>query len=85
MASGGYPASYKKGYEISGLDSVSKDVFVYHAGTKLEGRKYYTNGGRVLGVTATADTLENAIAKAYDAVHGISFQGAHYRTDIGQK
>ncbi len=85
MASGGYPASYKKGYEISGLDSVSKDVFVYHAGTKLEGGKYYTNGGRVLGVTATADTLENAIAKAYDAVHGISFQGAHYRTDIGQK
>ena len=85
MASGGYPASYKKGYEISGLDSVSKDVFVYHAGTKLEGGKYYTNGGRVLGVTATADTLENAIAKAYDAVHGISFQDAHYRTDIGQK
>lgn len=85
MASGGYPASYKKGYEISGLDSVGKDVLVYHAGTKLEGGKYYTNGGRVLGVTATADTLENAIAKAYDAVHGISFQDAHYRTDIGQK
>ena len=85
MASGGYPASYKKGYAISGLDSVGKDVLVYHAGTKLEGGKYYTNGGRVLGVTATADTLENAIAKAYDAVHGISFQGAHYRTDIGQK
>lgn len=85
MASGGYPASYKKGYAISGLDSVGKDVLVYHAGTKLEGGKYYTNGGRVLGVTATADTLENAIAKAYDAVHGISFQDAHYRTDIGQK
>ena len=85
MASGGYPLDYKKGYEINGLDSVGENVFVYHAGTKLEDGKYLTNGGRVLGVTATAADLEGAIAKAYDAVKGISFQDAHYRTDIGRK
>ena len=85
MASGGYPLDYKKGYPISGLDSVGEDVFVYHAGTKLEGDTYLTNGGRVLGVTATAEDLERAIARAYDAVKGISFQDAHYRTDIGRK
>ena len=83
MASGGYPLDYKKGYPISGLDSVGEDVFVYHAGTKLDGDTYLTNGGRVLGVTAT--DLERAIARAYDAVKGISFQDAHYRTDIGRK
>ena len=85
MASGGYPLDYKKGYPISGLDSVGEDVFVYHAGTKLDGDTYLTNGGRVLGVTATAEDLERAIARAYDAVKGISFQDAHYRTDIGRK
>ena len=85
MASGGYPLEYKKGYEISGLDSVADDIFVYHAGTKLEGGKYLTNGGRVLGVTATAQDLSEAIAKAYAAVKGISFRDAHYRTDIGRK
>ncbi len=85
MASGGYPMDYKKGYEIHGLDSIGDDIFVYHAGTKLENDKYLTNGGRVLGITATAETLEHAIGKAYDAVKGISFQDAHYRTDIGRK
>ena len=85
MASGGYPLDYQKGYAISGLDSVPEDVFVYHAGTKLEDGAYLTNGGRVLGVTATAEDLEQAITKAYGAVKGISFQDAHYRTDIGRK
>ena len=85
MASGGYPMDYKKGYEISGLDAVDSDIFVYHAGTKLEEGKYLTNGGRVLGVTATADSLENAITKAYAAVGKISFTDAHFRTDIGKK
>ena len=64
---------------------MGEDVFVYHAGTKLDGDTYLTNGGRVLGVTATAEDLERAIARAYDAVKGISFQDAHYRTDIGRK
>lgn len=85
MAAAAYPMDYQKGYPISGLDSVGEDVFIYHAGTKFREGTYLTNGGRVLGVTATADDLESAIAKAYHAVEGISFQDAHYRTDIGRK
>ena len=85
MASGGYPMDYQTGYEITGLGSVPEDVFVYHAGTKLQNGRYITSGGRVLGVTATAEHLESAIGKAYRAVEGISFQNAHYRTDIGRK
>lgn len=85
MASGGYPESYKKGIEMSGLDEKGQveGAIVYHAGTKLENGKFYTNGGRVLGVTAVDDTLEGALKKAYDAVEKISFEGAHYRKDIG--
>jgi phosphoribosylamine--glycine ligase len=85
LASGGYPLSYEKGFEIHGLDTVPEDVFVYHAGTTLDGGKYLTNGGRVLGVTATAEDLDGAIEKAYAAVKNISFQNVHYRTDIGKK
>ena len=86
MASGGYPISYTKGYEISGLDSVgtSDDVFIYHAGTKKSDGKYYTNGGRVLGVTAIGTDLDLALDKAYSAVGKISFTDAHYRKDIGR-
>lgn len=85
MASGGYPESYKKGIEMSGLDEKgqAEGAIVYHAGTKLENGKFYTNGGRVLGVTAVDDTLEGALKKAYDAVEKINFEGAHYRKDIG--
>lgn len=85
MASGGYPESYKKGIEMSGLDEKGgvEGAIVYHAGTKLENGKFYTNGGRVLGVTAVDDTLEGALKKAYDVVEKISFEGAHYRKDIG--
>ncbi len=85
MASGGYPESYKKGIEMSGLDEKGgvEGAIVYHAGTKLENGKFYTNGGRVLGVTAVDDTLEDALKKAYEAVEKISFEGAHYRKDIG--
>ncbi len=84
MASGGYPEGYKKGYEISGLDSAS-DILVFHAGTRKENGRYYTNGGRVLGVTAVDDNLEKARIRAYQAVQGIHFQDAHYRKDIGIK
>ena len=84
MASGGYPKAYEKGKEITGLADV-KDSFVFHAGTAVRGGTFVTSGGRVLGVTATADDLESAIAKAYHALEGISFQDAHYRTDIGRK
>ena len=86
MASGGYPVSYKKGIEMTGLDENGQvdGAIVYHAGTKYENGKFYTNGGRVLGVTAKAPTLEEALDKAYAAVRKISFEGAHYRTDIGR-
>ncbi len=84
MASGGYPKAYEKGKEITGLDDVT-DSFVFHAGTKVQDGKLVTSGGRVLGVTATAPTLDEAIRKAYADVHKIHFDGAHFRTDIGVK
>ena len=86
MASGGYPKSYPKGIEIKGLtDGQLDDVTVYHAGTKLDGDKLVTSGGRVLGVTALGDTLEAALEKSYAGVKSISFDGAHFRNDIGKR
>ena len=84
MASGGYPAKYEKGKVITGLDDVT-DSMVYHAGTKLSDGVMVTNGGRVLGVTANAKTLDEAIKKAYADVKKIHFDGVHFRTDIGVK
>lgn len=84
MASGGYPLAYEKGKEIHGLDAVTESV-VFHAGTAKKDGKIVTNGGRVLGVTATAPTLDEAIQKAYADVKKISFDKAHYRLDIGIK
>lgn len=88
MASGGYPLSYPKGLEISGLDEKGQtdNCFVYHAGTKLsDDGKFLTNGGRVLGVTARGENLQSALDTAYKGVSQISFENAHYRKDIGQK
>ncbi len=87
MASGGYPKSYPKGLEMHGLDDKgqTEGVFVYHAGTKYADGKFFTNGGRVIGVTATGETLQKALDKSYSAVKKISFEGAHYRTDIGHR
>ncbi|MEE1056405.1 MAG: phosphoribosylamine--glycine ligase [Acutalibacteraceae bacterium] len=86
MASGGYPEAYKKGIEITGLnDNGNVDgATVYHAGTVCKDGKFYTNGGRVLGVTAIAKTLDEALEKAYTAVEKIHFDNAHYRKDIGR-
>ncbi len=86
MASGGYPQSYPKGIVINGLDDNGQieGATVYHAGSAVKENDFVTNGGRVLGVTANADTLDEALSKAYDAVKRISFDGAHYRTDIGR-
>ena len=86
MASGGYPASYPKGLEITGLDKNGQlpGVTVYHAGTALKDGKLVTNGGRVLGVTALGKTLDEALEKAYAGVEKIHFDGAHYRHDIGR-
>ena len=84
LASGGYPQSYQKGYPISGLDEAGKTAVVFHAGTKLEDGQMLTNGGRVLGVTATGNTLADAIDKAYASAKYINFTDMHFRTDIGR-
>ena len=86
MASGGYPGSYRTGLPITGLEDVDTDVAVFHAGTRRrDDGTLVTAGGRVLGVTATGTTLEDARRKAYDNVTRIHFEGAHYRRDIGLK
>ena len=84
LASGGYPGSYAKGKVITGLDKVDDDIVVFHAGTKFdeEGR-IVTSGGRVLGVTATGATHDEARAKAYANAERIEFEGAYMRKDIG--
>lgn len=84
LASGGYPGSYEKGKLITGLDAVDEDAIVFHAGTKFgENGEILTSGGRVLGVTATGATHDEARAKAYDNAKRISFEGVQYRNDIG--
>lgn len=87
LASGGYPESYTKGYEITGLDDVKKrsDIVVFHAGTALKDGKYVTNGGRVLGITGIGKDLDDAIKIAYEGVDIVSFENVHYRKDIGIK
>lgn len=86
MASGGYPKSYPKGIEITGLTNGQLDgVTVYHAGTAVKDGRLVTSGGRVLGVTALGNTLEEALKKSYSAVDKIKFENAHYRKDIGQR
>jgi len=87
MASGGYPDTYEKGKEITGLAAAEamEDVVVFHAGTREEGGKIYTAGGRVLGVTAIGRDVSEARDRAYEAVKAIHFYRAHWRTDIGAK
>ena len=81
-ASGGYPLSYKSGYEITGVDEVQN---VYVAGADLKDGKLYTHGGRVLGVVETAPTLKEAIDKAYESASKVTFRDMHMRKDIGQR
>ncbi len=87
LCSKNYPASYPKGLPITGIEEAEKldDIVVFHAGTVREGDVVKTAGGRVLNVTATGDTLEQALDKAYAAVKLINFDGMHYRTDIGKR
>lgn len=82
LASAGYPEAYEKGFKISGLDKI-EGVKIYHAGTKLDGEKLLTAGGRVLSIVAIEDSFEEAINKAYQAAEVIDFSGKYYRTDIG--
>jgi phosphoribosylamine--glycine ligase len=84
MASGGYPEKYETGYEIYGLDEV-EGAEIFHAGTKIEGGKPVTAGGRVLNITSTAKTLDSALKKVYNEIEKINFNGAFYRKDIGAK
>jgi len=86
MAAGGYPDKYDSGNEITGIDYANKvdGVIVFHAGTKLlNDNKIVTVGGRLLNVTAVADTFDEAISKSYEAVEKINYQNKYYRTDIG--
>jgi len=94
MVSGGYPGHYATAFEIAGLDEELPDTMIFHAGTKTvagtktdgetgQGRRVLTNGGRVLTVVGTGDSLAQARSRAYDRVRRISFQGAYHRSDIG--
>ncbi|MCL2185120.1 MAG: phosphoribosylamine--glycine ligase [Treponema sp.] len=88
LASGGYPDSYKTGFVINGLNKEgsvdNENLFIYHAGTEYKDGSFFTKGGRVLGVTSVASTLDSAIYEAYKALESISFEGMHYRKDIGK-
>lgn len=83
LTSGGYPDVYEKGKLIEGISDLDKDIVVFHSGTKISDGKLVTNGGRVLGITASANTVEEASIKVYENINKISFEGMHYRTDIG--
>ncbi|MBI3627241.1 MAG: phosphoribosylamine--glycine ligase [Candidatus Sungbacteria bacterium] len=85
LASGGYPGEYKKGISIDGLETTSSDAIIFHAGTKMQDGAIVTNGGRVLGVTATGKDLSSALGKAYARIKMIRFGGMQYRRDIGAK
>ena len=87
VASGGYPGDYEKGKKIQGLEDVSrmKDVYVFQAATAMDQNGIVTNGGRVLGVTGLGEDIPKAIERTYQAVRKISWDGVHYRNDIGQK
>jgi phosphoribosylamine--glycine ligase len=82
-AAPGYPESYPKGLVISGAEKSTSDVIVFHAGTKHDGKSLVTSGGRVLAVTARASTIRGAIAKSYERLADIHFDGMHFRKDIG--
>jgi len=87
MASGGYPGSYEVGKLIEGIDQADSvpGVKVFHAGTTLQDGRFYTAGGRVLGVTARGANLRQAVDRAYQAVGKIRFDGMHYRKDIAHR
>lgn len=86
-ASGGYPGKYATGLEISGLEAAEsqENTIIFHAGTTCTDGRFYTSGGRVLGVTAVEENMDKAIAKAYAGIEKIKFEGMHYRQDIGRK
>jgi phosphoribosylamine--glycine ligase len=86
-SSAGYPGSYKTGFPISGLSAAAhvSGVQVFHSGSVQVGNQLLTAGGRVLGVTAVAESLEEALSHAYQAIGEIHFEGIYYRHDIGHR
>ena len=85
LASGGYPSHYEKGKVMTLPEETPENVVIYHAGDKLDGDRLVTSGGRVLGVTATAPTLKEALTDAYAAAETVSFEGKYMRRDIGKR
>ena len=88
MASSGYPEKYQTGLEINGLDTINQscgDVKIFHSGTAIHNGKIVTNGGRVLCVTALGGDVKKAKKIAYDTVKKVTWTGAYYRNDIGDK
>lgn len=84
LTSRGYPKNYEKGKEISGIDSVDKDIYVYHNNTKVNGNKILTDGGRVLSITALGNSYDEIREKVYRNIEKISFETKQYRKDIGK-
>lgn len=82
LTSGGYPEAYEKGKVIKGLENLDSDIVVFHSGTKFDGKNIVTNGGRVIGITAKADSVKKAADKVYENIKKINFDGMHYRKDI---
>ena len=85
LTSGGYPEDYEKGKVITGLEDLDEDIVVFHSGTKMLDGNLVTNGGRVIGITTSAGSVEEAAKKVYKNIEKINFEGMHYRTDIGIK
>lgn len=85
LTSGGYPEDYEKGKVITGIENLDEDIVVFHSGTKIVDGNVVTNGGRVIGITASADSVEEAAKKVYKNIEKINFEGMHYRTDIGMQ
>lgn len=85
LASAGYPLTFETGYEIKGLEDLKyhDDLIVFHSGTKFEDGKYYTDGGRVLGMTVVGEGILSVIDMVYDYIKELEFKDMHYRTDIG--
>jgi phosphoribosylamine--glycine ligase len=86
-ASAGYPGSYETGRRITGLEDAARlpGVEIFHSGTSLVDGQYVTSGGRVLGVTTAASTLQDSLSRAYEALDRVHFEGMYYRRDIGRR
>ncbi|MBO5974916.1 MAG: phosphoribosylamine--glycine ligase, partial [Paludibacteraceae bacterium] len=83
LASGGYPESFEKGKEITGLNNAQENSVIFHAGTKKDGEKILTNGGRVLAVSSLGETKNDARLASLALAENIMFDKKYYRTDIG--